>query len=342
MKRKNSSNLPQNNMKINKEKKDNGGLIISLDFELLWGVFDVVDFNKKREYFENTRRTIPKILDLFKKYKIKATWATVGMLFNQNWEEWEQNIPTLIPKYNNQNLSAYEFGKSVKSRRTEELCFAPDLIKLISDFSGQEIATHTYSHYYCLEPGQTKDEFSWDIKTAISMADKFDLKMSSLVFPRNQLKPDYLEICQGLGVTNVRSNPSSWYWKDSNSNSLFTKIARTGDAYAPLGKKSYSRKDLKKVKDLPLQQKASRFLRPVESNEILRKAKLQRIMQELEIAAKNREYYHLWWHPHNFGEQPRQSLEDLEFILKHYSYLHSRYEFLSENMEGIGKIIYKS
>lgn len=324
---------------MKKEKRDNGGLIISLDFELLWGVFDVVDYEKKRGYFQNTRKIIPEVLALFKKYNIKATWATVGMLFNQNWEEWEQNIPEVIPNYTNENLSAYKFGKRIKSKSTEDLCFAPELIKMASEFPGQEIGTHTYSHYYCLEPEQTKEEFSRDLQAAISVAEKLNLKLFSLVFPRNQFEKNYLEICQKFGVTNVRSNPSSWYWNNTQSSSLITKLARTGDAYFPLGKKSYSSGELKKVKDFPLEQKASRFLRPVENSNTLRKAKVLRIMNELDAAAKNGEYYHLWWHPHNFGERPQQNLQDLEVILKHYTKLNSTYGFASENMAGIGRIV---
>ena len=54
--------------------------IISLDFELKWGV---LEFDER--YNKNllvARQVIPKILTLFKEYQIKATWAVVGLLFN--------------------------------------------------------------------------------------------------------------------------------------------------------------------------------------------------------------------------------------------------------------------
>ena len=54
-------------------------VVISLDFELLWGVFDKVDYKEKETYFKNTRKVIPKILDLFSENDIHCTWATVGM-----------------------------------------------------------------------------------------------------------------------------------------------------------------------------------------------------------------------------------------------------------------------
>ncbi len=323
---------------INKKEKmfNNGNLIISLDFELLWGVFDVVDYEERRKYFENTRQVIPQILDLFNSYNIKATWATVGMLFNENWEEWNKNKPDLLPKYKNRTLSAYQFGDSIQDQNTEDLCFAPNLIKLIQKTPGQEIGTHTYSHYYCMEPGQDIETFKADLDMAVKLAGNMDISMKSLVFPRNQIREEYLEVCYKTGISNVRSNPSAWYWKDASSNALSTKLARTGDAYLPLGKKSYSGDKLIFQSNKAMQQKASRFLRPVEGNSQLRKLKMNRILSEMTYAAKNKEVYHLWWHPHNFGDQPGESLKDLKILLDNFQMLHKMYNFRSASMGDLG------
>lgn len=313
----------------------NGYLVISLDFELLWGVFDVVDYREKMEYFRNTRKVLPTILSEFENYKIHATWAVVGMLFNKDWEDWKMNQPKEVPLYSNSTLSAYKFGNSIANEETEELVFAPQLIQQIKKTKGQEIGTHTYSHYYCLEEGQNKGQFTADLIQAIEIAKKMDVELKSLVFPRNQLKEEYLQVCADLGIESVRSNPSSWYWKDTLSEAFLTKVARSGDAYVPLGNKGYPIEDLKKVKGLPLEQKASRFLRPVEGNSLLRKLKLKRIKKEMTGAAKNNEIYHLWWHPHNFGEEPEESLKDLRVLLKHFKYCRQKYGFQSVNMGEI-------
>lgn len=313
-----------------------GTLVISLDFELLWGVFDVVDYEEQREYFKNTRICIPKILDLFLQYEIHATWATVGMLFNRNWDEWNKNRPGILPQYQNESLSAYTFGESIQNTNTDNLCFAPSLLKLIDDTPGQEIGTHTYSHYYCTEPGQDVQAFKADLDMAIKLAAESNITLKSLVFPRNQIREDYLEVCHNSGITNVRSNPSSWYWKDASSNSLSTKLARTGDAYFPLGKKSYSQEDLHFKPNKSLQQKASRFLRPVEGNALLRNLKMTRILSEMTYAAKNKEIYHLWWHPHNFGDQPEESLKDLKRLLEKFQKLQTAYNFRSSSMGEVG------
>ena len=313
-----------------------GKFVISLDFELLWGIFDVVDYKSKEKYFRQTREVIPQILKLFLDYEVHATWATVGMLFNKNWEEWENNIPVVLPNYRKRELSAYEFGKLIKSNATEEFCFAPDLVQQIVRTQGQELATHTYSHYYCLEAGQTAESFDKDLERAVAVASANNVELKSLVFPRNQFAPEYLQLCSKHGINNVRTNPDSWYWRNAASDAVLDKLGRTGDAYFNFGKKSYPISHLSGNKDQPLEQKTSRFFRPVEKNKILRRFKLNRIKSEMEHAAKNNEIYHLWWHPHNFGDQPRESLDDLRNLLDHFSGLQSRYDFQSRNMEELG------
>ncbi len=315
---------------------NNGTLVISLDFELLWGIFDMVDYRQRINYFRNTRAVIPEILKLFEANGIHCTWATVGMLFNKDWEEWEQNNPGKEPNYVIDKLSSYTYGREIKNLNTEELCFAPDLIPEISQVPGQEIGSHTYSHYYCQEASQSLEEFRADLESAIKVAGEFGISLRSLVFPRNQINRGYLKVCSELGITSVRSNPDAWYWKDPASEDLKTKIFRTGDVYNPLSSsKSYSYSLLEKEIEFPLQQPASRFLRPYESNSILHGLKMKKIFQEMTYAAKNGEIYHLWWHPHNFGYFPMESLKDLTKILTHFKELRKKYNFTSANMNGI-------
>ena len=307
-----------------------GAIVISLDFELLWGVFDKVDWRDKKVYFQNTRKLIPEILHLFEKYEIHCTWATVGMLFNESWEEWNQNIPEILPEYDDKKLSAYQYGNSIQSRETEEFCFAPDLIKQIKKTPGQEIGTHTYSHYYCLEPGQNPESFKADLEKSREFAEKFGISIKSLVFPRNQFNADYLKICKEIGLQTVRTNPDVWYWKNTQHNSLAQKIFRTGDAYIGWNNKSY--KDISEIFPGVTGQKASRLLRSNSGKKIPDKMRIKRIQCEMSAAARNKEVYHLWWHPHNFGTNPENNLRDLVYILEVYKNLSLKYNFSSVTM----------
>ena len=59
-----------------------GTLLISLDFELHWGVFQSV--NESSPYMQNllhTPEAIIRMLEVFEKRNIAVTWAVVGLLF---------------------------------------------------------------------------------------------------------------------------------------------------------------------------------------------------------------------------------------------------------------------
>src|SRR5215469_8798579 len=85
-----------------------GALVISLDFELHWGVRDKrpVD-GPYRENLVGARQAIPQMLDVFEEFGIAATWATVGFLFARNRQERQEFSPAIRPKYNNPQLDAY-------------------------------------------------------------------------------------------------------------------------------------------------------------------------------------------------------------------------------------------
>jgi hypothetical protein len=311
----------------------NGTLVISLDFELVWGLFDHIEIKDKVTYFKNTLEAIPQMLALFEKNAIHVTWATVGMLFNENWDEWYSNIPEILPTYARKELDAYEYGKKHQKSGLDSFFFAPKLIKDIESVNGQEIGTHTYSHYYCLEKGQTQTQFEADCHQAIKLAQKMNIELKSLVFPRNQFNKLYLEICAQNRIETVRSNPNSWYWDTTKNETLAVKLARTGDAYLPFGTKSYSAAYL--VSQKIICQPASRFLRPQHSIAILNKARLQRIKNEMIQAAKQGEVYHLWWHPHNFGTDVANSIKTLQEILETFKFCNETYGMESLTMKEL-------
>src|SRR5690606_35651546 len=97
----------------------------------------------------------PELLQLFATYDIHATWATVGMLLYRNAAAVAAALPPppLRPQYTNSALSSYRhFENYVRPQADkQDYYFAPDLVQKIIDAPGQELASHTFSHYYCLE-----------------------------------------------------------------------------------------------------------------------------------------------------------------------------------------------
>lgn len=49
-------------------------------------------------------------------------------------------------------------------------------------------------------------------------------------------------------------------------------------------------------------------------------------------AAKSGRIYHLWWHPHNFGQDLEKNFEQLEIILMHYKRLEKNYNMKNSTM----------
>jgi hypothetical protein len=50
------------------------------------------------------------------------------------------------------------------------------------------------------------------------------------------------------------------------------------------------------------------------------------------LAAKNRENYHLWWHPHNFGNDVNENINQMQVIIAHFKTLEKQYDFQSVSM----------
>ncbi len=313
-----------------------GHFIISLDFELHWGGSEKWPLEPMKPYFMRTRGMIPNMLNLFEKYQTHVTWATVGLLFHDSFEELQQYRPQR-PTYT-LPIAAYDYIDKPGIGADEEedpFHYAPSLIRRILDTPHQELATHSYSHYYCNEEGQTPEQFRADLQAAQKIArDKFGVTLKSLVFPRNQFNEEYLKVCREEGITSVRSNPKDWFWhiESTQGESRFKRLVRGADAFLPIGKRSSFRDP---GHSDPMLIPASRLLRPwTEKEARLGRLKQKRIFKEMEAAAKSGEHYHLWWHPHNFGNHPEKNLQELEEILKHYKMLSERYDFQSITMAG--------
>lgn len=286
------------------------------------------------------------MLRLFEKYEVHVTWATVGILFHKTKEELQKNFPVKKPTYEVQELSAYLYMQEKgigENEDSDPFHFAAGLIAKINRTPFQELGTHTFAHFYCNEKGQNIEQFRDDLKAAQRVARTYGKHLRSLVFPRNQFNDEYLKVCFEEGITSVRSNPTDWFWKidSTQSESILKRLNRGLDAYFPAGNKNtYSLSSIKPRQGYPICLPASRLLRPYHPKELfLNRLKIKRIQSELTKAAKSNEIYHLWWHPHNFGNYPAQSLRGLEEILKHYAYCRDKWGMQSLNMGELADLV---
>lgn len=309
-----------------------GQFVISLDFELLWGVRDHSD---KQAYGQNVlgaRDAVPCILELFAARGIRATWATVGFLFCETKDELMAALPAERPAYTNTRLSNYTYLDEVgKDERSDPYYFAASLVDAICKTPGQELGTHTMSHYYCLEDGQTLAAFEADLVAAKALADLRSASLKSIVFPRNQFTAAHLEVCARQGITHYRGNPDGWAYRAAKGSEQTPakRALRLIDAYSGvLGAQTFvPRRD--GLVDVP----ASRFLRPCAGKlAVFHPLHLGTIKRGMTEAAKAGRGYHLWWHPHNFGRNLDANMDGLRLIIDHFAVLRDRYGMTSMAM----------
>lgn len=320
------------------QPKRTGVLVVSLDFELHWGLRDItsVDGAYSRNLL-GVRRAIPEMLSLFRKYRVSATWATVGFLFARNRNELYSLFPSVRPTYSESNLSPYS-QQVGRDELDDPLHFAPSLIERIAETPGQEIGSHTLSHFYCLERGQTVEQFTADLHGAREVARARGLDLVSLVLPRNQLNTAYAPAVRAAGFRSFRGNQKSWVYTagPEKEQLLLRRVARLTDSYLPLtGSRAFDFEELPSAAGL-LNIRASHFLRPAAANTQLRDVlQFKRIEMDLEDAARNQRIFHLWWHPHNFGLHLSENLRALEAILVRFRELQQQWGLRSLSMGAL-------
>lgn len=307
-----------------------GIFTISLDFELFWGVRDHRTVQNYGSNIRNVHNVVPGLLELFKKYKVHCTWATVGFLFCNDKEELLRYIPAIKPEYQKKEYDPYSYLQ--ESSLDPVFHFAPALIDLIRKTPGQELSTHTFSHFYTLEKSTTTEQFRYDLQAAKKVSAAKGFELLSIVFPRNQYSEEHLRVCKEEGIKVYRGNELSVAYKplSREDENIFRRAIRFIDAYINVtGQHCHALPKADEIINVP----ASRFLRPYDPRfKMLDELKLRRIKNGMRHAAENGQVYHLWWHPHNFGKHTEENFRFLERILKYYSQLNEQGKIESQNL----------
>ncbi|WP_433944536.1 polysaccharide deacetylase family protein [Paenibacillus sp. SN-8-1] len=317
-----------------------GQFVISMDFELYWGLRDICPISHYLGHSAKEREIIPKVLNLFEDSGIHATWATVGLMFFESKEQMLQGLPSRLPAYQDVNLSPYPHLTSDgvgTDEQTDSSHYGLSLIRRIERTRYQRVSTHTFSHYYCLEAGQDSAEFQADLRAAVQIAKSQGIQLESIVFPRNQVNPAYLPLLLPEGVRAYRGNPEHWLYKRgySTGDSLLRRALRLMDTYLNLsGFHSYTLESPKRGE--PVNLPASHFLRSYSGKlALLEPLRRRRILRGMTYAARNKQVYHLWCHPYNLVDERGSNLKLLEEIVAHYKKLQSLYGMESRNMEEL-------
>lgn len=323
-----------------------GYFVVSLDFELFWGMFDKVTLEEYGQNILGERTAIPRMLELFTTYGIHATWATVGMLMTRTEAELHSFLPPphLRPTYGDMRISSYKYIETHaigEDESTDKYHFGPSLVKMILGTPHQELGNHTFSHYYCIDGHDNAPEiFARDLEAHAAISRTYGVTSESIIFPRNQANYEALSTCIKKGIRAYRGNEEHFLYRPRKDyeQSLFVRGLRLLDHYINIsGHHTYTLPSTRV--DTPLNIPSSRFLRPW--NKVLSLfewLRMRRIKNAMTHAAKNCEVFHLWWHPHNFGVNQEENFKNLTTILEYFKYLEKAYGMQSASMHDITKI----
>ena len=153
--------------------------------------------------------------------------------------------------------------------------------------------------------------------------------LKSVVLPRNQCFPDYIDVLSKLGFTAYRDEENDWIHEKVKIRKLM-RLLRLMDVYFPLtGQGGYIPQKENGIWNLV----GSRMYKPFFKRlSCLENRKVKRIKKQMLHAAKNNLALHLWWHPHNVGVKTEFHLQQLEEIFCYYEELRQKYGMQSLNM----------
>lgn len=308
-----SSEAGQDLLLLMSEPQRPGALVLSLDFELHWGLRDHTPADAPS--LRGARATVRRLLATFAEREVACTWATVGLLCAQTREMQEAAAPVVRPVYQDARLDPYKETVGA-NEEADPVHFGAALVEAIRATTRQELATHTFSHFYCGEPGATVEAFRADLEAARYITPE---PPRSIVFPRNQCGEAFLDILPEVGIDVYRGNPLGTLWRvevGETGRQPHRRLLRLADAYLPFeGDTSVGWEEIPHPSGLA-NVRASQFLRPyVPRLRALEDLRIRRITRGVEAAARQGRIYHLWWHPHNFGTYPDENFAVLSRIL---------------------------
>src|SRR5262249_21057793 len=183
---------------------DKGKLIISIDLESVWGVWDVLTPEHLRMAESAERPICAALVELFDRYQVPATWAVVAALLDE---------------------------PSAAGRPGSKECwYAPDIIAgIVNAKVAHEIGSHSGRHIYFdrTTPAQAREdlEFARDIHRANG------LPFRSFVYPRNAVA--HVEALAEVGLRTFRGNDVDWTARVRHIGGLLGRAENLTDSRLP-------------------------------------------------------------------------------------------------------------
>jgi peptidoglycan/xylan/chitin deacetylase (PgdA/CDA1 family) len=261
-----------------------GKLTISIDLELAWGFWDILTPDILRLSQSAERPICDKLLELFDRYHIPATWAVVAAVLDR---------------------------ASAQGRPGNEASwYAPEIIDRIrAAKTCHEIGSHGGRHVYY--DRMSAVEAAQDLEFIKQVHRDNGLALASFVFPRNAV--GHLDLLARAGVRTFRGPDTGWVRLAPKLGPRAGKLVTFADKILPIppaparARRRGGLVDIPGSMLLPGRDGARRFILPAVS-----RAKLA---MGLAWARRSGETFHFWFHPCNFYYRAEEQFATLDWFL---------------------------
>lgn len=285
--------------------ESSGAFVISIDTELIWGMFDAGPINPER--YTGTRDVIRSLLNLFDEYQVPVTWALVTHLLTDC-------------RVSEPNRYSYPDSCEQKDRNValpcqqdldSELWYEPRILEWIRDTEvDHDVGSHTHTHLVFSEA--TREEARSDIEQSVAVAKRHGIDLASFVYPRNRIA--HRNVLNDAGFEVYRGIDSRWYERVQLPD-LVVKGARFADEATQWTPPTVLPRTESGLVEVP----GSQIFRPDHGGwqYTPRGSQRSRAIAGLNRAARTGQIFHLWFHPFNFARNPERLLTAFETVLSH-------------------------
>lgn len=252
---------------------------ISIDLELAWGNWDDIDSAELALVEQCSRPIVARLLELFERHEVAATWAIVAALLDPNAHR--------------------------PAGGAEAAWYAPDIVTAIArSTSKHEIGSHGGRHLYFDRIGN--DEATCDLTYARDLHRQHGLPFNSFVYPRNLVGKRGLLARHGIDV--FRAPDAAWHQRLRERSERLGRLANLIDKALPIAPPPVVPSVDHDMVRLP----SSMLLMGRQGARDIVPAAMMRRKLKAGIAAaiETKRTFHLWFHPSNFYHRP-----ELQFCL---------------------------
>lgn len=282
---------------------ERAAFVVSIDVEMSWGLIHRPD----RSYdFPDEREQMCRLLDVFDRYDVPATWAFVGHLL---LEECDRCDGVAHPELTRPDYEWFEgdwLAADPCSSATEDPAwYAPDLMRAVDERpAGHEIGSHSFTHLIAGDPGCSEAAFRSDLRRCRLEAERHGAPLRSFIYPRNQYGHEH--VLAEEGFTSYRGPRPD---ERAGASRVERRVRGLAETVVPTRRSAVLPVAEHGVWNLP-----ATYLHAV-GDPRRYSVKLTQATRRLRQAVANRSLFHLWFHPHNVQHETDKWFDGLDRVL---------------------------